>query len=373
MANKGIITPERMSKRERQPILLTPTSAIEMNLLSVPLSVLNPKATQAFMRLLYEWESDGEKSLFIFERPEHVPFPQVQHAEIFYVMLAMFAQRPNDDGDLDLRLVDVASNAHNSNRGGSTFTTIKEAIWRYANCNVHWNRSWEIKGETKTHTWHGPLIIAENVFYDEELRSLRQNPRRSTNKKDWHTIKFHPLVVQSIKSRFVRVFLTQTLQADISDTAKYVYRYFFRFSDSGPVYRSYEQLMQAFPWSSGEKRFIAWLKGQLDQLMAQKIISAYQFHDDGVSVKCIPIKHLTSVSDDVAKSPASAITGKPRNSQGAAAKKRNVAKWTDEALVTEYFNQRAAGKITADRQQLLDMLIEQGKKDIYLPVLRAHL
>jgi len=112
--------------------------------------------------------------------------------------------------------------------------------------------------------------------------------------------RFHPRVVESLKSQFVRVFLTEVLQSDLSDTAKSVYRYFYRFSDQSAVSRKYALLMQAFPWNSGEKRFVIWLKKQLTELKAYGVVKEFILQDDGVIVQCTPYRQLKKAAVVVA-------------------------------------------------------------------------
>ena len=276
----------------RRPIVLGESYGLEANLLGVPIYTLNSSST--VKSLSCEWTgSNGELSIFQFERPDDVPFPLLPHAELFFTAIAMFTQQPVESGDLYFRLIDIAKNAGRES-GRGIFNTIKEMIWRYSRCQVHFHESWRLKdGKERYHTWHGPLILAENVFKSSELKlTLKKNPKNSLSKEKWHSLKLHPMVVQSVKNSYVRYFLTENLQSDLSDEAKAVYRYFFSFSDKTSVFRSYEQLMSVFPWRSGKKRFCAWLDAQLNELTEAKPVEHYRLTDTGVYVKSTPIALL---------------------------------------------------------------------------------
>lgn len=340
---------------DRQPILLARTSRVEMNLLGVPIYTLNTSASRLSQRITYNWEAEGRRSVFSFERPDNVPFPQVQHAELFYVLLSMFAQRPNDDGETNFRVVDIARNAGRDDKG-SVYRTIQEMLWRYSHCSVHWHQAWETKeGEQRYHTWHGPLIVAEDVFAldNNGIPSLKRNPGKSKRERNWHSVKLHPMVVQSIKSQFVRVFLTEILQAGMSDTAKAVYRYFFRFSDSSAVYRSYEHLMQAFPWRSGEKRFVAWLRAQLDELKNRWAIEHYQLQDAGVVVKCTPVRKLKCKDEE--------------------SNKRAGAATSDDNLLRQFLTMKSQGAISEVAAETVLALLNAGQREQAIKSLRTYL
>lgn len=276
-----------------RPIFLAPTSAVEVNLLSVPIAVLNTRASRLSKRLKYEWRTENEVAIYAMNRPDDVPFPQTEHSEIFYTMLAMFAQKFSDDGFLYFRISDVAKNAGYKLDGGGNFSTIKEAIWRYSKCQIEFHRGWAKKGKMPEN-WDGPLIIVNNVFDTKEFnsRKIRKNPRRNESASEWHYVQFHPKVVESVKDKFIRVFLTEVLQSDMSDATKAVYRYFFRFSDKSIVFRDYDILMQAFPWNSGKKRFVSWIEGHLSILKKKNIIDFFQIKEQGVAVKCNPISQI---------------------------------------------------------------------------------
>jgi hypothetical protein len=276
-----------------QPIHLTSTCAFEANILSVPINVMNPKASRSSKRLASAWKTDGSQACYAMKRDDDVAFPLLRHAEIFHTMLAMFVQRPNDDGVLYFRLSDIVKNLGKNREGGSIYTTIKEAIWRYSKCTVEWHQAWAQKG-VKPDNWDGPLIIENNVFSTSEFRSriLRANPRRGCHQALWHSITFHPRVTKSIKNQYVRVFLTEILHSDLSDAAKCVYRYFYRFSDSTAVHRDYWQLMGAFAWASNKTRFVIWLKKQLNELKEYGVVEDFVFAPGNVSVKCAPISAI---------------------------------------------------------------------------------
>ncbi len=97
---------------------------------------------------------------------------------------------------------------------------------------------------------------------------------------------------KSIKNQYFRVFLTEILHSDLSDAAKCVYRYFYRFSDSTAVHRDYWQLMGAFAWASNKTRFVIWLKNQLTELKAYGVVEDFAFAPGSVSVKCAPISAI---------------------------------------------------------------------------------
>jgi hypothetical protein len=332
-----------LTKKERRPLLLAPTSRLDMNLLAVPHYTLNASASR-LKRISYGWETQGRRLHFLCERPDDVPFPQIQHAELFYTLLAMFGQRPNDEGVANFRIIDIARNAGRTPTA-ATYVTTQEMLWRYSRCTVHWHESWILARGEKPHTWHGPLIIAENVFtIGENGRPvLKRNPRGDKRESQWHSIRLHPMLVASMKNQYVRVFLTETLQSDMSDTAKCVYRHFFRFSDTEAVYRSYEHLMQAFPWRSGQKRFIAWLTAQLDELKSCGAVERHQALADGILVKCMPIKDLQLAN------------ARKRARSGATAKELRTVMGIEQASDDEVIRRFLTLK---DQGRLIDNIVE---------------
>jgi hypothetical protein len=331
-----------------RPIFLAPTSAVEVNLLSVPIAVLNPRATKLSKKITYEWRTENEVAIYAMNRPDDVPFPQTQHSEIFYVMLAMFSQKISDDGLLYFRLSDVAKNAGYHGDGGSIFTTIKESIWRYSKCQIEFHRGWAKKGKMPEN-WDGPLIVVNNVFDTKEFnsRKIRKNPRRNESANEWHYVQFHPKVVESVKEKFIRVFLTEVLQSDLSDATKSVYRYFFRFSDKSIVFRDYDILMQAFPWNSGKKRFIGWIESHLLILKERKIIEFFQIQEQGVAVKCNPISKIKL---------SSAIEIKPIAKQ----KTNSKSSESDEELLKQIPDLKKQGILTDKTIESLAIILNRS-------------
>lgn len=352
-----IVLPKVAAPEETlRPIILANVLSLENNIIGVPLAVLNSRAASSSRSISYEWEAAGVFSSYQLERPDYCPLPQLEHAEYLLTAVAMFAQRPNTGGGLAFRINDIAHNAGRADSGGSTHQSIKEMVWRYTRCQVRWHQAWKVRGEEQRKTWHGPLIISEDLFEAGEHRALRRNPGNSRLAKDWHHIIFHPMLIESLKSNFFRIFLTEVMQSDLSNAAKCVYRYFFGFGDTTIVYRTFDTLMSAFPWRSGKKRFIAWLTSQLNELSRYGVLSGFDVNDWGVSVQCVPIKTLQAKAKSAGTPPTFTNDG-----------------LTDQELIDEFPRLRAAGLLRDSVAEGVNAFVLAGQLKVAAQTLRRHL
>jgi hypothetical protein len=345
---------------------------LEKNVLGVPIFVLNSKTASSQHELVYEWRTrDDRDAKFKFVRDPNVPFPQSQHVVYFDALLAMFANNFREDGYVYFRVSDVLRYVGKSRTSGS-YEAVKETIYRYAYCTAHWHESWvTARGEAKGENWHGPLIIVDDIWVEkthevtDDLR-LKKNPRNARKAENWHRIRFHPEIVNSIKNGFTKIFLTKVLGLGVSADAQCVYRYFYGFSDSSEIRRSVEHLMSAFAWQGGRAaRFEAWLRTQLNELVAHDLVDVFEIENEWVTVRCVGLKALR---DNLLPPPSSAPAPKRRK----AATKRAAPEPSDQALVEHYFNLKAAGKVEQSVAETIDVCLAKGSKDVYIPVLKSY-
>lgn len=291
------ISEHEMTKTDQLPIGLRkgpsykadlpPTVVLERNLIGVPTFVLHAKASTIDKKLAYSWRGeDNNEAVFTYERPDDTPFPLPQHAMFLDVMLAMFAQNFRDDGELRFRFADVLRNAGKDPDGQGGIRAVKETVNRYTRCQASWHYAW--KG--KVMTWHGPLIVGEDIYkMSANGPVVKRNPRKSKNPETWHMIMFHPHVVASVKIGHSRVFLAEALRSGLSPAAFCVYRYFYGFSDTSDVRRPIGQLRSAFPWHGSPGRFVKWLQEQLQELKEDGYVEEFTLTSDYASVRCTPM------------------------------------------------------------------------------------
>ena len=243
-------------KGEESLILLPPTVGLERNLLGVPIFVLNTKAARSLSQLVYSWPLKGGKNAtFIFSRTGDNPFPQSQHAMYLDILLAMFAVNFREDGVLYFRISDVLRAAGKDPRSQGAKEAVIAAIHRYRLCHMDWNFAWMGRGEA----WSGSIIEHSNLWDEDDKGHLNprngrsnRNPRNNHDKEKWHTVRFHPYIVESIRDGHTRIILASVMGSGIKHDAFCVYRYFYGFSDRSEVKRSILHLMTAFPWT-GQK------------------------------------------------------------------------------------------------------------------------
>lgn len=268
---------------------LPETFALERNMLGVPIFVMHAKTSHSTADLSYEWVGEeGQKALFVFEKSKSCPFPLPQHAMYLSIMLAMFANNFREDGWFRFRFSDVVRNAGRSSQGRGSVGAVKETIRRYSTHSARWHYAW--KGQQ--HTWHGPFILAEDVWtMTKDGIKIKRNPRNTKGDEDtWHRIRFHPHIVESVQSGLTRIFLTEALREGLSPAAFCIYRYFFNFSDRSEVRRSITTLMTAFPWRGQKDRFIKWLQEGLQELKNHGLVEGFSVTTALVGVRCRPIE-----------------------------------------------------------------------------------
>jgi hypothetical protein len=346
---------------------------LEKNVLGVPIFVLNSKTASSQHELVYEWcTRDGRDAKFKFERSASVPFPQSQHVVYFDALLAMFAHNFREDGYLYFRISDVCRYVGKKTNNRGVYAAIKETIFRYAHCNAHWYESWvTARGEFKGENWHGPLILLDDIWVEKERGSgedlkLKKNPRNARTSEGWHRIRFHPEIVNSIKTGFTKIFLTKVLGLGVRADAQCVYRYFYGFSDSSEIRRSVEHLMSAFAWQGGRAaRFEAWLRTQLEELVTHDLVEAFEIENEWVTVRCVGLKALR---DNLLSPPSPAPTSRRRK----AATKHATPQVSDQALLERYFSLKAAGKVEQSVAETIDVCLAKGSKDVYIPALKSY-
>lgn len=369
--------------------LLPATAGMERNLLCVPLFVLHAKSARALQQLKYSWPLKGkgdEIGYYTLSRTGDNPFPLTQHALYLDILLAMFAVSFRKDGVLYFRISDVLRAAGKNPDSHGAREAVVEAIRRYMTCHVMWELCWH--GHTQS--WAGAIISASNLWEEggnPVTGRSQRNPRNSRAKDQWHMVKFHEYVVDSIRDGNTRIILTSIMGSGIPHDAFCVYRYFYGFSDRTEVRRWFDQLMQAFPWTSQKNRFPIWLEKQLKQLLARDLIDYYRMAEEWVAVKCKPIEELQKhqkampppgtvevVHEDVPDR-ARPVNEPPQPRQSAARGKRKttVANLTDEALLAHYFALRDASKLEPHIVEMVDELIAKRLRDIYVPALRSYL
>ena len=302
--------------RVPRPINLSEESSLVGDFLSVPLYVQSPVINREHRlaagedELVYSWLEKGVERTYVFTRPQFVPFPLPEHGELFFTLLAMFAARFNKEGKVYFRIVDIIKNAGKNPKSNSTYERVREMIWRYWQCTVTWDLGWKVKNFAydepqidDPRSWRGNLIVEQSLFTakaskinNRKYAEKTSNPNRLTNAYQWHLVVLNAKVVQAVEERFIRKFLTHTLQSHLSDKAKGVYRYFFKFSDRSAVERSYDTLMSAFAWFGRKSRFVSWLHSCLDELVTHGAVEAYREVIPGVAiaVKCAPVESLKS-------------------------------------------------------------------------------
>ncbi len=345
---------------------------LERNLLGVPIFVLHAKSASSQRELVYEWRTrEGRDAEFRFVREDAVPFPQSQHVVYFDALLALFANNFREDGCLYFRISDVCRYVGKKPSRG-VYVAVKETIYRYTHCHVHWLESWvTTRGETKSGgNWHGPLILVDDIWTRDragrEDLKLKKNPRNARKAEDWHRIQFHPQIVNSIKSGFTKIFLTKVLGLGVRADAQCVYRYFYGFSDSSEIRRSVEHLMSAFAWQGGRaSRFETWLKTQLDELVAHNLVEAFEIENEWVTVRCVGLKALR---DSLLSSPSPTMVTRRRK----AATKHDAPEPSDQALVEHYFSLKAAGKVEQHVAETIDVCLAKGSKEVYIPALKSY-
>jgi hypothetical protein len=258
---------------------LPKTVALETNVLAVPTFCLSSASTSKRDKITHSWTSGDTKAEFTFTRTDdNVPFPQTEHAQIFDVLLAMFSRNFSDDGVLHFRLSDVLRNSGRKENSGGGRLTVRETIRRYTYAHAVWTYSFIGREDC----WAGSLIVSSSLF---NLKTRKRNPRNSKHQEDWHTVSFHPYIVQSLKEGQVRVFLAEALKNNLPSDCYVLYRYLKRFSDRTEIKRSYSQVASALSYVDRPSRFKKWLNEKLTNLKNRGLVDTFQSFDDWIQVK----------------------------------------------------------------------------------------
>jgi hypothetical protein len=126
-----------------------------------------------------------------------------------------------------------------------------------------------------------------------------------------------------------------------------------------------EHLMSAFAWQGGRAaRFEAWLRTQLEELVAYDLVETFEIENEWVTVQCIGLKALR---DNLLPPLSPAQTSKRK-----AATKRAAPQASDQALVEHYFSLKAAGKVEQSVVETIDVCLAKGSKDVYIPALKSY-
>lgn len=275
----------------RYVALLPNVATIEANVIGVPTFALNSRSASAVREIRHEWvRPTGEIARFNFIRGGDTPFPIVQHAFYFDILLAMFAHNFREDGVLKFKFSDVLRNA--GKKPGSTggIVAIKETIKRYIRSFAEWQLSFDGREQS----WVGHFIVHSSIN-DDDCRGVKRNPGNTRNSDDsWHEIKFGEYIVQSISDRKVRLVLTDVLKSGLSAETYCVYRYFKRFSDNSEIRRGLGQIKKSLNCNMRDSKFKVWLLKNLNKLLNSGFIEYFEINELGVRVKLKTLRLLKS-------------------------------------------------------------------------------
>ena len=387
-----------------KPNPMPETIGFERNILGVPMCVLNPKAARSIAKLYYTWPLKGGRfASYTFMRPSDGAFPLTQHALYLDCLLASFAANFRDDGILYYRRSDILRLAGKAPNNAGARASLDEAVLRFRRCNMEWKLAWV----GSTEDWSGPIIVYSNLFDDLETprnpRNFHSPVGEGKNRKEqekWHSVKFNEVVVKALADSRTRIFLTEILRSGISHDAFCVYRYFYGFSDTTEITRSYEQLRFVFPWTGQKNRFTGWLNKKLEELCTMGLLAYYKPIANSVIVKCHNIKDLkkslkgkdpiiltgkTRVDEGLKPArdncqrnyiaPSSPTKNTTEKTQPAKTKiiKATKLKLADDTLLQHYFDLKAAGKVSEHVAETIDLCLAKGSREVYLPAIRNYI
>jgi hypothetical protein len=342
------------------------TIALESNLLGVPIGVLHPSSAKKSKSLNYSWKTESGVYEYKFERiSDEDAFPIPQHTRFFDILIALFAQNWNADGMLYFRFSDILSVIGTKESQGSR-TSIYETIRRFQRCNATWQNSWD----GRVTTWSSPLIVGSSVF--DNKGTLKKNPRRSLDEKNWHCIKFCEPIVMALRDQNKRIFFKSMYSCGLTPESYIVYRYFFKFNDRSHVIRDIDKLLSVFPWNSTQKKFLVWMNERLSEAKSKNFVEDYEINTKFISVKCSPIGEIDptiEINKDASSTPHLLSIDKKgnliakKNKRKSDRKDMKTSQLTYEDCLAEYQSRLDQGQIDPFDQEIVSLLFAQFNKD----------
>lgn len=327
---------------------------------NVPLYVLHSTASKKLDAIEVSWERVIGGCLqvckFSFRRDFETPFPILTHAKILDVLLGMFSQAWNEDGEVLFRYSDVNKLLGKSKDFNSK--AIQEAIKRYRRHSTEWINSWN--GRTDTLNF---VIIERSSILDSNENIIRgkeaKNPRNSKKRDEFHSVTFHKEVVQAIKHEHSRRrFILSSLIKELSDAAYVIYRYYYGFNDSEDGkpkfhFRKLEDLSEVFKWTGQKNRFKPWIEKQLNELHKKGLINEPIWNGEAVGVHC---KNFTALLPP--KGPVIDVTTIEPLKKNGKPPKVKASNATDEIILAEFLSQKSKGSLPEDVCLAVDALLK---------------
>ena len=272
--------------------------AIERNFIRAPTCVAHASSAEKteFVYLFKKKEENGEIYVPTLrlksDRDELLPLPQ--HAKVLDVLLALFANNFNDDGEVWFSYADIARPLGINPRETSS---IKEAIKRYYNLTMHFEKSWVDQPGRFTSEAMRPISRTDLFDKDKD-----HNPRNSRLPKDLHYIKFSPAIIQSVQTKQIRLFPRDAF-SELDAWSYMLYKIFYAPTDKEPVRRTVTFIGNFVGWSSGMPRLRVWIVKHLEVLQEKKFILWWQVKDDCYEVQANPAKYRKDDGFLTAKDP----------------------------------------------------------------------
>ena len=258
---------------------LSSTAVVETNLLGVPLFALHSRSATSNRAISTQWRVDGVDVSFVFSRVGDEPFPLPTHAKILDCLIAHFANNFSSDGVLKFKMSDISRDC---GKASGAREAIKEAVKRYQ----HTHASWQLSFVGRTDTWSGPIILYSSLTNPKDKG---RNPRNGFVKDSWHELAFHPVIVNSIKEKQIRVIQTEALKNMPADVY-IVYRWLKRFTDKEPLRRRLSTAQESLNCRLRPNLFAEWFKGKLRNLETSGYITSFEVNDQWFQVKLSTLK-----------------------------------------------------------------------------------
>jgi alkylated DNA nucleotide flippase Atl1 len=210
------------------------------------------------------------------------PLPVPQHAKVLDVLLALFSNNFNEEGEVWFTYKDIAMLLGISTTNN---TVIKEAIRRYLHMNLFFEKCWATQpGRFTSEVFH---TVKKTDLFEEEKD---HNPRNSRKKEHLHYVKFDQKIVDSVQAKQIRLFPRDAFK-ELDAWSYILYKIFYAPTDKEPVRRTINFIESFLGWSSGAPRLRSWIVKNLEHLKKKKFILWWQVQDNCYEVQANPAKY----------------------------------------------------------------------------------